>query len=41
MDYPVNWDQCESEHNKHYDPYEETCELCSDLGLNYCECEDE
>lgn len=27
-DWPDNWDQCESEHNRHYDPYAEKCPEC-------------
>lgn len=37
MDYPANWDKCESEYNKHYDPY---CDACDAEERDLCICEE-
>ena len=34
VDLPPNWDQLESEYNRHYDPYATTCPEC---GREDCE----
>ena len=43
INLPNNWDQVESEHYKHFDPYDEGvyCEECDAEAGDLCICEKE
>ena len=38
MDLPANWEQVESEYNRHYDPWSDSCPSCDseEMGDNVC-----